>query len=178
MRGPAPTADSLSDAFEEVATERLLLRRPVHEDLGELHRIHADARTWEHRPEARHGNRAQSGRRLASWLAHWEAHGYGYWTVEHRGRIVGFGGLMLLAGWQGRDALNLYYRLEPESWGRGYASELALAAVQLAARELPDLLVVARIRHGNERSVRVAERAGLGRRPDLDDEEFVAYASA
>jgi RimJ/RimL family protein N-acetyltransferase len=178
MRGAAPTIGSLSGVFEQVATERLLLRRPAHDDLRDLHRIHSDPRTWEHRPEGRHGSRAESGRRLAHWLAHWEARGYGYWSVEHRGRVVGFGGLMLLPGWQRRDALNLYYRLEAESWGRGFASEIARAAVRLAARELPELLVVARIREGNDRSVGVAERAGLVRRGDLDDGEYLVYASA
>jgi ribosomal-protein-alanine N-acetyltransferase len=178
MRRAAATADRLSEAFARVETERLLLRRPVHLDLDELHRIHSDSRTWEHKPEGRNG-RAHSGRRLAHWLAHWESRGYGYWTVELHGRIVGFGGLMLLPRWRGRrgDALNLYYRLDPPAWGRGYASELALVAVELAGRELPELPVVARIRDGNERSVRVAERIGLLRRPDLDDAEYLVYAS-
>ena len=85
----------MSDAFAHVETERLLLRRPVHRDLDELHRIHSDPRTWEHKPEGRQG-RAHSGRRLAHWLAHWETRGYGYWTVEQHDLIVGFGGLMLL----------------------------------------------------------------------------------
>ncbi len=180
MRRPAAAADRLSDAFARVETERLLLRRPVHDDLAQLHRIHSDPRTWEHGPESHHSSRAHSGRRLAHWLAHWEARGYGYWTVERDGLAVGFGGLMLLPRWQGRrgDALNLYYRLEPESWGRGYASELGVAAVELAGRELPELPVVARIRQGNGRSVRVAQRIGLLRRPELDDGEYLVYASA
>lgn len=179
MRRTAAAAPRLRDAFALVETERLLLRRPLHGDLGELHRIHSDPRTWEHRPESRQGGRAHSGRRLAHWLAHWESRGYGYWTVELRGRIVGFGGVMLLPRWAGRrsDALNLYYRLEPESWGCGYASELGSAAVGLAGAELPELPVVARIRPGNERSVRVAERIGLLRRPELDDREYLVYAS-
>lgn len=179
MRRAAAAAVRLSDAFARVETERLLLRRPVHADLGELHRIHSDPRTWEHGLEGGPSSRAQSGRRLAHWLAHWESRGYGYWTVELRGCVVGFGGLMLLPRWRGRrgDALNLYYRLDPGSWGRGYASELARAAVDLADRELPGLPVVARIRDGNDRSVRVAERIGLLRRPDLDDAEYLVYAS-
>ena len=173
-------AASLSGAFAHVETDRLLLRRPVAADLGELHRIHSDPRTWEDRPEERHGSRAQSGRRLAQWLAHWETRGYGYWTVEREGEIVGFGGLMLLPRWRGRrgDALNLYYRLEPEAWGFGYASELGRAAVELARLELPSLPVVARIRDGNVRSVRVAQRIGLRRRPELDDADYLVYASA
>ena len=177
MRRTAAAAERLSDAFVRVETERLLLRRPVHDDLGELHRIHSDPCTWEQRPE-RNRTRAHSGRRLAHWLAHWESRGYGYWTVELRGRVVGFGGLMLLPRWAGRrGALNLYYRLEPESWGCGYASELGTAAVELAGVELPELPVVARIRPGNDRSVRVAERIGLLRRPELDDREYLVYAS-
>jgi len=179
MRRTPDAAHRLSDAFVRVETERLLLRRPLHDDLGELHRIHSDPGTWEHRPESRHGGRAHNGRRLAHWLAHWESRGYGYWTVELRGRIVGFGGLMLIPRWSRRrsGALNLYYRLEPESWGRGYASEVGAAAVELATAELPELPVVARISHGNERSVRVAERIGLLRRPELDDREYLVYAS-
>jgi ribosomal-protein-alanine N-acetyltransferase len=152
-------------AFSPVETERLLLRRPRTADLDAHHRIHADPRTWAHRPELRHTSREQSRRQLAHWLAHWQEHG--------------FGCLMLLRGWRdGEDVLNLYYRLEPESWGRGYATEISRAALALAARELPSRLVVARIRPNNEASMRVAERAGMPRRPELDDEEFLVYASA
>jgi len=175
MRRPARAA-RLS-AFERVETARLLLRRPDLGDLGEHHRIHADPRTWTHKPDDRHERLVESERQLLHWLAHWHEHGYGYWAVELEQRIVGFGGLMLLPGWHGRDVLNLYYRFEPESWGSGYATELSQAALALAERELPRLLVVARIRPGNERSVRVAERAQMVRRPDLDDAEFIVFGA-
>lgn len=164
-------------AFERVETERLLLRRPALDDLAAHHRIHSDPRTWRHKPDLRHDRVDRSEQQLLHWLAHWAEHGYGYWSVEREGRVVGFGGLMLLPAWRGgEDALNLYYRFEPESWGRGYATETARAALALAGRELPRLLVVARIRPSNAESVRVAERAGMVRRPDLDDAEFLVFA--
>jgi ribosomal-protein-alanine N-acetyltransferase len=165
-------------AFERVETERLILRRPVPGDLGAHHRIHADPRSWTHAPDLRHRDVAESERQLLHWLAHWARRGYGYWSVEREGRVIGFGGLMLLEGWRdGEDVLNLYYRVEPESWGHGYATEASRAALDLAARELPDLLVVARIRPTNVESIRVAERVGLCRRPDLDDAEFLVHAT-
>ena len=163
--------------FERVETERLVLRRPAGSDLDELHRIHADPRTWLHKPELRHDTREESGRQLAVWLAHWNERGYGYWTVEREGAVVGFGGVMLIPRWHGRfDVLNLYYRFDPDRWGQGYATETARAALELARRELPQYPVVARIRPGNRESIRVAERTGLERRPDWDDGEFLVYS--
>jgi len=164
--------------FDRVETERLVLRRPTADDLDDLHRIHADPRTWLHKPELRHDSREESTRQLAIWLAHWGERGYGYWTVELDGEVIGFGGLMLIPRWQGRqDVLNLYYRFDPAQWGRGYATETARAAIELADRELPHLPVVARIRPSNEESVAVAERAGLARRPEWDDAEFMVFSA-
>ncbi len=165
--------------FERVETERLVLRRPRLDDLDDHHRIHADPRTWEHNPEGRHTDRPASERQLLHWLAHWQERRFGYWTVEREGRVIGFGGLWVLPDWHGLGAvLNIYYRLEPEAWGNGYATELVRAALELYRRELADLPAVARVRPGNVESMRVAERAGLERRPDLDDEEFMVYAVA
>ncbi len=163
--------------FERVETERLVLRRPLATDLDELHRIHADPRTWLHKPELRHDTLEESSRQLAVWLAHWNERGYGYWTVEQGAAVVGFGGLMLIPRWQGRvDVLNLYYRFDPDHWGQGYATETARVALELARRELPQYPVVARIRPGNAESIRVAERSGLERRPEWDDGEFLVYS--
>jgi len=166
-------------SFERVVTERLVLRRPAAGDLDELHRIHADPRTWLHKPELRHDTLEESRRQLAVWLAHWQQHGYGYWTVERDEAVVGFGGLMRIPRWQGRgDVLNLYYRFDPAEWGKGYATEMARAAVELAQRELAELPVIARIRPGNRESIAVAERTGLRRLPEWDDGEFLVYAAA
>lgn len=111
---------------------------------------------------------------LAEWQAAWQRDGIGYW-IAHRlstGQLIGFGGVMRRA-WHGREIANLYYRLTPSAWGNGYALELARAAMAQAQLALPGLPVVVRTRPGNAGAIRVAERAGLSRRPDLDDDDLV-----
>jgi [ribosomal protein S5]-alanine N-acetyltransferase len=158
---------------DRIETARLVLRRPTRDDLAELHRIHADPATYEHSPEGRHTSMRESRAMLDSWLGHWTEHGYGYWVVEHEGAVVGFGGLFLMRDWQGvGDVLNVYYRFDPSTWGRGYASEMVAAAVELA----PPLPLVARVRPANEPSARVALRAGFERRPELDEDDLVVFA--
>ena len=144
--------------LDEVATARLVLRRVTLDDLVDWRRIHEG-------PQYDHV--------VGDIVAHWREYGFGYWAIERDGAVVGFGGVRLLRDWNGRgDVLNLFYRLEPEARGNGFARETASAAIDRAT-----LPVVARIRPENEPSVRVALRAGLVRRPDLDEGSgFVVYA--
>ncbi len=170
-------SSSVAEDFERVETARLVLRRPVADDIGELHRIHADERTWEHSPESRHSERRQSDEFLRRWTAHWDEHGFGYWTVLRERDVIGFGGIWLMRRWQGlRDVLNVYYRFDPAAWGRGYATEMVDAAVVLAARHFPGVPLVARVKPENEVSARVAIRSGFERRDDLDELDLVVYA--
>jgi [ribosomal protein S5]-alanine N-acetyltransferase len=169
-------SSSAAEAFDPVETERLLLRRPTLDDLDDVYRIHGNPETWTHSPDSTHAGRGESEADLRRWLAHWADHGFGYWTVLHDGVVIGFGGLWLMPGWQGRDVLNVYYRFDPSAWGKGYATEMVRTAADLARAELPGLPLVARIRPSNAESARVAERAGFARRPDLDSEGFHVFA--
>jgi ribosomal-protein-alanine N-acetyltransferase len=167
----------VSGPFDRIETERLVCRRLRRDDLEDVFRIHGDPRTSLHNPDGPHHDLEESRETLAAWVGQWDASGLSYWAAEcaATGRVVGFGGLALLRGWHGRDVLNLYYRFEPAAWGRGYATEVAAAAVAVARRELPELPIVVRTMAGNGPARRVAERAGFERRPDLDD-EHVVYA--
>jgi RimJ/RimL family protein N-acetyltransferase len=161
---------------ETVTTARLTLRRPRPEDAGAVFRIHGDPEANLHNPDGPQRSVDEAERLLAFFLDHWAEHGFGYWAVEDpSARAIGFGGVMRLPREDG-DVLNLYYRFEPDAWGHGYATETALAAVELA-RSLPGAMpVVAKTRPTNEPAKRVALRAGLERRPDLDRGGFVAFA--
>ena len=78
------------------------------------------------------------------------------------GEIVGTVLVVPLPGPDDRPTadVEIGWHLHPDSWGRGYATEAARAALR---RELdagaPEVFAV--IREGNERSVAVAERLGM-----------------
>lgn len=101
----------------------------------------------------------------------WDATGVGYWGVEHLDEFVGVAGLRPLVLAE-RDCWNLYYRLRPSVWGRGLAAEAAAQAVAFAHELDPRLPVAARTRAANLPAKRVAEKAGLHRRDDLDSDGF------
>jgi ribosomal-protein-alanine N-acetyltransferase len=153
------------DPFE-CSTERLLLCRPVDDDLDAVFLLHSDPATYAHNPTTPDLDVAASRRRLHGWIDDWSDHGFGYWSVRSTadGEVVGFAGVRH-SQWLAQPVLNLYYRFRPDTWGRGLATEAARHAVSLSAVHVP---VLARTRPANIASQRTALAAGLIRRADLD----------
>jgi RimJ/RimL family protein N-acetyltransferase len=175
-----------SDAIESVSnestnTERLLLQRPTMEDLNELHALHADLRVWTHLPSGVHTSIGQTRTMLLEWLADWERDGIGYWVARNtQGEFIGVGGVRLIAasaslhpgtkqsaskhpeskqpsyiGW------NVYYRLTPAQWHRGYATEIARKALQTAHALHPETPVFINALERNTASCSIALRLGF-----------------
>jgi len=88
---------------------------------------------------------------------------YGIWAVEDResGRFVGRCGLQVHRLWP--DDVELGWGIDPELWGRGYASEAATAALEHAFETVALPRVVSIVHPENIASIRVAEK--LGERP-------------
>lgn len=138
-----------------VRTERLRLRAVTGADVDSLH---SDPRVWRHLPSGVHTERRQTQEQVARWQGAWERWGLGYWTVWlDDGAFAGIGGCTVnrCLAW------NLHYRLEPETHGHGYATELALAARSAASSRRPELPVTALLLEHNVPSRIVAERCGL-----------------
>jgi RimJ/RimL family protein N-acetyltransferase len=145
---------------DRVTTERLALRRPQLDDLPFVFEVHGDAHANRFNRAGPHRTLDDSRAVLEAWLAHWNTHGFGPWLVEERSRPIGFAGLR----WRGTHempGLNLYFRLQHSSWGRGYATEAARASIRFGLDELRAAEVTALINPGNQPSIRVAERAGM-----------------
>jgi [ribosomal protein S5]-alanine N-acetyltransferase len=85
--------------------------------------------------------------------------GYGLWLVRAKAGtdLVGTTGLRLLDD----IGLEIFYSLEPGSWGKGYATEAARAVLDYALGPLGLPEVLAEVDEGNTASVAVIERLGM-----------------
>ena len=115
--------------------------------------------------------RAQADAGIDRQNAHIERHGFGFWALEHRssGEFLGFTGLMHVGFTAAfTPAIEIGWRLAHRHWGRGYATEAALASLDhgFGALGLGEVVSFAFV--GNERSQRVMMRIGMRRRPDGD----------
>ncbi|QHC56908.1 GNAT family N-acetyltransferase [Rathayibacter tanaceti] len=142
-----------------LTTARLALVPPTERDLPELNELHADPRVWEHLPAGRHTSMEQTHALVDPYIAGWKSNGLDVWVARDKGTgaLVGIGGPSLRGGL----AWNLYYRLAPTAWGRGYAQEIIAATRTALAAMGSDLPLVAYLLENNEGSRRAAERAGL-----------------
>lgn len=148
-----------SEALAVGSTERLVLRVPAHADRERLFDLYSDPRVWGPDPLSRHEDPARTERMIDSWRAGWDRDGLGMWTAWDGDGFVGIGGCFVRHG----VAWNLGFRLRPPCWGRGYAQELAAAALLAARRRRAGLPVTAYLLEGNDRSLRAVERTGLSR---------------
>jgi ribosomal-protein-alanine N-acetyltransferase len=156
---------------DPLTTPDLLLRRVVLRDADAVWRLHSDPATNAYNPAGPMTDPDQARRRAEEWVLDWTRDGFGYWAVEERsapGHVVGFGGVRRTL-WRGRDVVNLYYRLAPSAWGKGYASEIVAAAVAQWRELATGLPLIAYTTADNVPSQRTAAKGGLVRRPELDE---------
>jgi RimJ/RimL family protein N-acetyltransferase len=109
---------------------------------------------------------AESAAQSARFAAHWERHGFGLWgaTVMETGEIIGFVGLSHPLWFPDlASEVEVGWRLHPDAWGMGYATEGGRAALESAWCDLGLERVIAVIDPANAPSVAVAERLGMTR---------------
>jgi RimJ/RimL family protein N-acetyltransferase len=154
-----PVAAPLSD----VDSARLHLRRPRPEDLDGLAAVFAHREVWEY-PFGRAFSRDESEAFLRRQLDHWDAAGFGLWfaLLPETGRLIGYVGLsvpMFLP--EILPAVEVGWRFDPSCWGRGFATEAALAALRegFETLELDEITSIPQA--DNVRSGRVCERLGM-----------------
>jgi RimJ/RimL family protein N-acetyltransferase len=151
------------DSEPILETPRLALRRWLPGDEDALAPIDADPEVTRYLhpplpPAARFGERC---------LQHWEEHGFGFFAVELRegsapGRFIGFVGLgypAFLPELARRPELG--WRLARDSWGRGLATEAAVAVRDDAFGRLGLDELISIIHPDNAASRRVATKVGM-----------------
>ncbi len=150
-------------ATRPLETARLLLRAPTSADLDAVFELHADPVANRFSASGPTPTLEASAELLESWLAHWQAHGFGYWSIASReqpSHVIGFGGVMSRTV-GGVTGLHLYFRFRPQAWGQGLASEMAIAALELAFDTLHAPHVLAVVLPPNTPSRKTLERIGM-----------------
>ena len=145
----------------QLQTERLLLRHWIEEDLPPFAQLNSDAEVMEYFPETL--SREQSDA-LATEIRHrMNENGWGMWAIEVKatGQFIGFVGLNTNEVTPRGENVEIGWRLNRESWGQGYATEAAIAALHFAFDELQLDSVVAFTTVNNKRSRAVMERLGM-----------------
>jgi RimJ/RimL family protein N-acetyltransferase len=114
--------------------------------------------------------RAQSDTSVARFRAEFDERGYGWWAVEElaTSSFIGFAGLDLVDEGMPFTGVEIGWRLARAAWGKGFATEAALATLDFAfkALALPEVLAVTTL--GNVRSQAVMQRIGMTRDPADD----------
>jgi len=102
---------------------------------------------------------------------HFDRRGFGLWAVERRrdGRLLGFTGLATSEfDAPFCPAVDIGWQLARDTWGQGYATEGAAAALQFAFGHLGLAEVVAHTTRQNQRSRAVMHRLGMTHNPSDD----------
>jgi RimJ/RimL family protein N-acetyltransferase len=107
-------------------------------------------------------NRDETAAAMERQMARWTAHGFGWWSfIElETGELVGAGCIQHLAG-KVEHPLEIGWRLRPDRWGRGYATEAARAMGSFAFDRLEISTLMAVAVPENTASRRVMERLGM-----------------
>ena len=154
-----------------IRTERLLLRKPRLEDAEALLPAYSDPETMRFIGDGSTTDLDGMRAAIGKWLARWEANGIGFFVLERDGLVVGRAGFLVwdpetwtVSTLDDRSEVEIGWTVARAYWGHGYATEAALALRDWTDRRR----LISLIQHGNERSVRVAEK--LGERYERDVE--------
>lgn len=161
LTDPTIVRDNYAKEVQMIETPRLILRPMREEDTEALLHIFADPAVMASFGVEPFG-RPQMERWVRRNLDHQNAHGYGLFSVilKENGLLVGNCGLEVMEV-TGTTAAELGYDFRSDYWGRGMATEAAMAVRDYAFGTLGLPRLVSLIRQGNDASRRVAEKVGM-----------------
>lgn len=158
-------------AAVELQTERLILRNWRDDDLDAFHRLNSDDDIMKYFPVRR--SRKEAKELMPTWAAYYLQHGYGFGAIEDKstGHVVGIAGL---ADYTDPidipdTSLEIGWRLIPEVWEQGVASEAATAWMDFAINDLKQRAICAFAVATNMPSIAVMKRLGM---TELADSPF------
>jgi ribosomal-protein-alanine N-acetyltransferase len=141
-----------------IRTPRLKLRPVSMDDLDGLHRLWTDPAVREFFWDGKTISRERAEAAVREGMGEFDLHGFGLWVAEVGEDLVGFCGLRPL---DHAPEVEVLYGIAPSHWGKGFATEAALAMLCYGFEEagLDSILGIAD--KENSASRRVLEKIGM-----------------
>lgn len=144
-------------------TPRLLLIPPSHDHFEEICRLFAAPLVMRYIGNGKTRDREEAQKAIETNEKHWEAFGYGFWTIieKETKAFVGRGGLIHIAFNHEEPDVELGYILTKEHWGKGYATEVARHFIQWGFAHLDNPYFMAMTYKENTASQNVLKKVGF-----------------
>jgi ribosomal-protein-alanine N-acetyltransferase len=144
-----------------IPTARTRLRPVSMEDAGELHRLWTDPQMRRFFWDDEVIPCQRTGAAVREAVEGFGRHGFGLWISERRqggGAPIGFCGLR---HFDDGPEVEILYGISPPEWGRGFATEVALAVLRYGFERAGLTRVLGVADAGNLASRRVLEKIGM-----------------
>jgi ribosomal-protein-alanine N-acetyltransferase len=140
-------------------TDRLILRAMTPDDAEAVFSLNSNAEVMRWTGEPPFQSLEEATEALAQY-PDFDTVGYGRWgcVLKENNELIGFCGLKYL---DDLDAVDLGYRLLPEYWGQGFATEACLASVRFGFDVLKLDRIIGLVLRENHASIRVLEKVGM-----------------
>lgn len=147
----------------DIESSRLRLKEVSWDDLEDVHRLHSIPEVDEFNTLGLPKDLAETREVMREFIEGGDAQPRKFyaWMIQKKdtGENIGLTGLILSA-----DKFRLgeiFYKLDPAFWQHGYATETARALIRAGFDNFGLHKVEAGVATGNERSIRVLEKAGM-----------------
>lgn len=142
------------------STERLLFRRFTLDDSSLIHQMNSDPLVLKYVHELASTPERALERLQNNILPQYLQYGYGRWAVclKEENDFIGWCGLKFRSE---RNETDLGYRFIPSYWGKGYATEAAMACLDYGFNHLQLNRITAAAHIENSASLHIIEKCGM-----------------
>lgn len=147
-------------SIPRIRTARLTLRSFTLQDAEPLQQILSIPGVLEYFPSSDPPDLERVQKLVQKQIDHWGEHDYGWWAVEpiEEGELIGWSGLQYLPE---TDEIEIGFLLSKPYWGKGLATESALAGLDYGFNSLGIEEIIGIVHPENVASQKVLEKIGL-----------------
>lgn len=138
-------------------TGRLSIRRPVPADIDKLFELNANIEVTRWLHWSGHIDKHRYIRDFSNYAKKWASGAEYFWVIEkHQGDVIGY-----LASRRTSNTADIGFVIDPQEWGRGYATEAAKALISKITTLDGIERIVAICDSRNTASAKVLQKAGM-----------------